>query len=72
MAYADDVVSMGRILEDIEEVFISLVELTNKMRFEINDIKTKFMLVSQKPWNECEYTGTVFFFLDLVHQVTDV
>jgi hypothetical protein len=72
MAYADDVVSMRRILQNTEEVFMSLVELTNMMRFKINDIKTKFMLVSQKPWNECEYTGTIFFFFDHVHHVTDV
>jgi len=71
MAYTDDVVSMRRILQDTEEAFTSLVELTNKMIFKINDIKTKFMLVSQKPWNECEYTGTIFF-LDHVHHVTDV
>jgi hypothetical protein len=63
---------MGRIvIQDAEEVFTSLVELANKMRFKINDIKTKFVIVSQKPWNECEYTDTIFF-LDLVHHVTDV
>jgi hypothetical protein len=45
MAYADDVVIMGGILQDVE-VFTSLVELTNKMRLKINDIKTKFMIVS--------------------------
>jgi len=61
MECADDVVIMGQIIQDAEEVFTSLVELRSKMRFEINDIKTKFMIVSQKPWNECEYTGTVFF-----------
>jgi len=65
MAYADDVVIMGGILQDVEELFTSLVELTNKMRFEINDIKTKFMLVSQKPCNECEYTDAVYFFRTL-------
>jgi hypothetical protein len=31
MAYADDVVIMGRRLKDVEEVFTSLVEQTNKM-----------------------------------------
>jgi len=65
MAYADDVVIMGGILQDVEKVFTLLVELTNKMRFEINDIQTKFMIASQKPCNECEYTGTVFFFWTL-------
>ena len=31
MAYAHDVVIMGRRLQDVEEVFTSLVEQTNKM-----------------------------------------
>jgi hypothetical protein len=52
---------MGGILQAVEEVFTSLVELTNNMRFKINDIKTKFVIVSQKPCNECECTGMVFF-----------
>jgi hypothetical protein len=65
MAYADDVVIVGGILQDVEEVFTLLVELTNKMRFEISDIKTYFIIVSQKACNECEYTGTVFFFWTL-------
>jgi hypothetical protein len=34
MAYADDVVIMGRRLKDVEEVFTSLVEQTNKMGLE--------------------------------------
>ena len=36
MAYADNVVIMGRRLLDIEEVFMSLVEQTNKIGLEIN------------------------------------
>jgi len=36
MAYADYVVIMGRRLQDVEEVFTSLVEQTNKMGLEIN------------------------------------
>ena len=48
MAYADDVVIMGRRLQDVEKVFISLVKQTNKMGLEINEEKTTFMLVSQK------------------------
>jgi len=31
MAYIDDVVIMGRRLQDAEEVFTSLVEQTNRM-----------------------------------------
>jgi len=34
VAYADDVVIMGRILQDVEEVFISLVKKTNEMGLE--------------------------------------
>jgi hypothetical protein len=36
-AYADDVVIMGRELQDVEEVFTSLIEQTNKMGIEINE-----------------------------------
>ena len=36
VAYADDVVVMGKWLEDVEEVFILLVEQTNNMGLEIN------------------------------------
>jgi hypothetical protein len=36
MAYTDDVVIMGRRLLDVEEVFKSLVEQTNKMGLELN------------------------------------
>jgi len=36
MAYADDVVIMGRRLLDVEEVLTSLVKQTNKMGLELN------------------------------------
>jgi len=55
MAYADDVVIMGIWLQDAEEVFTSLVDKTDKMGLEINDKKTKFMIVSRKPYNKNEY-----------------
>ena len=48
MAYGDDVVIMGSRLQDIEEVFTSLVEQTNKMVLEVNGErgrKAKFMTV---------------------------
>jgi hypothetical protein len=32
MAYADSVVVVGRRIQDVEEVFISLVEQTDKIR----------------------------------------
>ena len=36
MAYADDVLIMGKSLQDVKEVFISLVEQINKMELQIN------------------------------------
>jgi hypothetical protein len=36
MAYADDVVIMGRRLLDVEEVLTSLVKQTSKMGLELN------------------------------------
>jgi sorting nexin-29 len=36
VAYADDVVVMGRRLQDVEDVLTSLVEQTNRMGLEIN------------------------------------
>ena len=48
MAYADDVVIMGRRLQVVEEIFTLLVEQTNEMGLEINE-KTKFEIVSRKP-----------------------
>jgi hypothetical protein len=55
MAYADDVVIMGRKLQDVEEVFTSLVEQTNEMGLEINAKKNTFVMVSRKPYNEYQY-----------------
>jgi len=46
MAFADDVVIMGRRLQDVEDVFMSLVEQTNKMGLEVNERRTKFLIVS--------------------------
>ena len=54
MAYADDVVFMGRRLQD-DEVFTSLVERTNKMGLAINGKKTKFVIVSRQPYHENEF-----------------
>ena len=41
MAFADDMVIMGRRLEDVKVVCTSLVEQTNKMGLEINEKETK-------------------------------
>jgi len=45
MAYADDVVIMERRLQDVEDVFVSSVEQTNKMGLEINEKRTTFMII---------------------------
>ena len=55
MAYADDVVITGRRLQDVEVLFASLFKQTNKMDLGINEKNTKFMIVSQKPYNKSEY-----------------
>ena len=54
MAYADGVVIMGRILQDFK-IFTSLVRQTHKMGLDICEEKTKFMIVSRKPYHENEY-----------------
>jgi hypothetical protein len=46
MAYADDVVITERRLQDVEEVFASLIEQTNKMRLERNKKNTKFIILT--------------------------
>jgi hypothetical protein len=45
MAYADDVIIMGR-LRGVEDVFMSMVKQTNKIGLEINEKRTKFIIVS--------------------------
>jgi hypothetical protein len=52
MAYADDVLIMGNKLQEVEKVMTSQVKKTNKMVFETNVKKTKFMTVSRMPYNE--------------------
>ena len=51
MAYTDGVFIMGTRLQDVEEVYTSLVEQT-KTGLEINEKKTKFITVSRKNYNE--------------------
>ena len=55
LAYAAGVVITRRRLQDVTEVFASLVEQTKKMGLEINNIKTKFMTLSRKPYNGNEH-----------------
>ena len=63
MAYFAGVVITSRRLQDVKEVFASLVEQPNKMALEINNTKTKFIIVSRKPYNGNEYVklGTYNF-----------
>jgi len=63
MVYSNDVVIMGRRLQNFEGVFIPLVENTNKMGLEINEKYTKFAIVSRKPDNENEYKNLVYIIL---------
>ena len=46
MVYVDDVVIMGRRLQDDKGMFTSQVKQTNKMGLEVNGKKAKFMVVS--------------------------
>jgi hypothetical protein len=63
MAYADDVFIMGRRLQDLKEVFTSLVEQTNKMGLEMCEKKTQCMIVSSRLFkkNECAKIGLYNF-----------
>jgi hypothetical protein len=47
VAYTGEVGIMGRRLQDVEEVFTSLVEETNNMGLEIKGNKTKFTIASR-------------------------
>jgi hypothetical protein len=46
-AYADDVVIMGRRMQDVEDVFTSLVEQTNQIGIEINKKNTIFKSITK-------------------------
>jgi len=52
-------VGMGRRLQDVEEMFMALVEQIRR-GIEINGKKTKFVIESQKPYNENEYVHTTW------------
>lgn len=63
MVYADDVVIVGRRLQNFERVFIPLVENTHKMGLEINEKYTNFAIVSRKPDNKNEYKNLGYIIL---------
>jgi predicted nucleotidyltransferase len=50
MEYADDIVIMGRRIQDVKETFTALIEQTSKLGLEINLKKTKFMTVPRRPF----------------------
>jgi hypothetical protein len=54
---------MGRRLPDVEEVFTSLVEKTNRMELKMNEENTKFITLSRRCYNENKRTelGTYNF-----------
>jgi hypothetical protein len=48
----------------------SLMEQTNKMGLEINENKTKCMIVSRKPYNEHEYVKLCTYDFEIVEECT--
>jgi hypothetical protein len=59
-------------LQDIKELFASLVEQTKKIEVEINGIKAKFMTVSRKPYNGKEYVKLYAHNIEIVRHYTYV
>jgi hypothetical protein len=51
LAYADDLVIMGRTIQAMKESFMVLETLARKIRLAVNEEKTKFMEVGQKKKN---------------------
>lgn len=47
-AYTDHIIIPGRRIEDVQEVFNSLVNSAQKLRVMINESKTKFLTLSRK------------------------
>jgi hypothetical protein len=53
MAYTDDIVIMGRRVQDVKEMFTALIEQMRKLGLEINEKKkTTFVTVSRRPFQE--------------------
>ena len=51
LAYAGDLVIMGRRVQDMEETLVALTNQTKRFGIEINDQKTKFMRLFRIPYN---------------------
>jgi len=69
-AYIGDVVLKGRRLQDVEKVFIALVVKINKMGLKIKEKKTKFVIVSRKPYNENEYAKLCAYNFEIAKDYT--
>ena len=50
LAYADDLVIMGRLVQDGEETLVQLTNQTKIFGLEIKELKTKFMRLFRKPY----------------------
>jgi hypothetical protein len=70
VACTDDLGNIGRKLQDVEEVFTSLVEETNKMGLEIKAKGTKFMIASRKSYIENEYVKLGTYNFEIVKDYT--
>ena len=70
MAYVGDVLLKGKRLQDVEEVFIALVVKTNKTELKIKEKKTKFVIVSRKPYNANEYVKLCTYNFEIAKDYT--
>jgi hypothetical protein len=62
MAYADDLVIVGRTIQAMKEAFMVLETLARKMGLEVNEEKTKFMEVGKKLTTVAHFTVGNFKF----------
>jgi hypothetical protein len=57
-------------LQDVQQVFTSLLEHINKLGLEINEKRQKFVIVSRKPYSGIEYVKTVTRNFEIVKDYT--
>ena len=70
IAYADDVVIMGRRLDDVKDTFVALEEQTKKFGLIINENKTKLMTVSKKAFRENQNLVIQTYSFEVVKEFT--
>jgi hypothetical protein len=70
MAYADDIVIMGRRIQDVKEMFTASVEQKSKLGLEINEEKTNFMTVSRRPFQENQQIEIGTYSFEIVEEFT--